>query len=192
MDFTTLVHQARTCRRFHQSPALSPQNLAFLVDCARVSPCARNAQVLRFSTISSPEGCAALFPHTRWAGALKEGGTPPEGQRPSGYIAVLWPVGCNALVHIDAGIAAQTMQLAAKSKGWGCCMHASFDRTHCPHIFQVPEGLEMALLLAFGVANENCVLEPMPANGSFAYWRDADLGHHVPKRALDEVLLRQV
>lgn len=192
MDFTTLVREARTCRRFHQSPALSAQDLAWLVDCARLSPCARNAQVLRFVSISSPNMCDELFPHTRWAGALKEGGTPPEGQRPSGYIAILWPKDCNALVHIDTGIAAQSMQLAAKTKGWGCCMHASFDRTHCPRIFQVPEGLEIGLLLAFGLENEVCTIESMPADGSFNYWRDADKGHHVPKRALDEVLIRQL
>lgn len=192
MDFTNLVHQARTCRRFHQSPALCAQDLAYLVDCARVSPSARNAQVLRFISMSKPENCAELFPHTRWAGALKEGGTPPEGQRPTGYIAILWPTGCNALVHMDAGIAAQSMQLAAKSKGWGCCMHASFDRTHSPRIFAVPEGLEIALILAFGNANEDCTIEAMPADGSFTYWRDEHLGHHVPKRALDEVLLAQL
>lgn len=192
MDFTTLVYEARSCRRFHQDPTLTPQDLAWLVDCARVSPCARNAQVLRFVSLSGPALCASVFPHTRWAGSLKEAGTPPEGQRPTGYIAILWPKDCTTLVHVDAGIAAQSMQLAAKSKGWGCCMHASFDRTHCPEIFKVPAELEIALILAFGPANEECTLEALPADGSLAYWRDADNGHHVPKRALQEVLIGEL
>lgn len=190
MDFLHLVQQARTCRRFDESPALPAQDMAWLVDCARVSPCARNAQVLRFVSVSTSALCAELFPYTRWAGLLKGAGTPPEGQRPTGYIGILWPQDCNALVHIDAGIAAQSMQLAAKSRGWGCCMHASFDRTHCPRIMQVPQGMEIGLILAFGQCNEICTLEPMPADGSFDYWRDAAQGHHVPKRALGDILVQ--
>lgn len=190
MDFANLVREARTCRRFHESSALSAPDMAWLADCARVSPCARNAQVLRFVSVSTPALCAEIFPHTRWAGILKGAGTPPEGQRPTGYMAILWPADCNALVHMDAGIAAQSMQLAAKTRGWGCCMHASFDRNHCPRIFQVPEGMEIGLILAFGQCNEACTIEPMPVDGSFNYWRDAAQGHHVPKRALDDILVQ--
>lgn len=190
MEFAHLVEQARSCRRFTESPALSPQDMAWLVDCARMTPCARNAQVLRFVSVSGPALCDELFSHTRWGGALKEGGSPPEGQRPTGYIGILWPQGSTALVHIDAGIAAQTMQLAAKTKGWGCCMHASFDRGHCPRIMQVPEGMEMGLILALGQCNEVCTIETLPADGSVNYWRDADLGHHVPKRALADILVQ--
>lgn len=192
MDFAQLVHAARTCRRFEESQRLSAEDMAWLVDCARVTPSGRNAQVLRFISVSTKEKCEELFPHTRWARALKEAGTPVPGERPTGYIAILWPTTANTLVHMDAGIAAQTMQLAARSKGWGCCMHASFDRSHCPQILQVPEDMEIGLLLGLGVAKEECFLEPMPADGSFDYWRDSQGGHHVPKRDLKECLLAQL
>lgn len=189
MKFEDLVRAARTCRRFEQSQPLTAANLEWLVDCARVAPCGRNAQVLRFVLVHTPEACAALFPHTKWAGALKDWGGPAEGERPTGYIAVLMPKDANAIIHYDVGIAAQSIQLAATEKGWGCCMHASFSRAHCPHILRVPDDMEIGLLLGLGVAREERRLAPMPDDGSFNYWRDAAGVHHVPKRALKDLIL---
>ena len=62
----------------------------------------------------------ALFPLTKWAGALKDWGGPAEGERPTGFIAVLVPENAGELIFYDAGIAVQTIQLAAHSRGFGC------------------------------------------------------------------------
>ena len=189
MDFKELVYTARTCRRFAEDQRLGAENLTFLVDCARVSPCARNAQVLRYAIVHSPEACAAFFPHTRWAGALKDWGGPFPGERPTGYIGILMPKDAGKLVHMDVGIAAQSIQLAASSHGWGCCMHASFDPIKCAELMQVPEDMTIGLVLGLGVAVEERCIAPMPADGGFGYWRDAQQVHHVPKRDMAEVLL---
>lgn len=190
MDFKQLACAARTCRRFVEGQRLGQENMEWLVECARVAPCARNAQVLRYAVAHSTAACEAVFPHTRWAGALKDWGGPFPGERPTGYIAILMPKGAGKLVHMDVGIAAQSIQLAAHTRGWGCCMHASFDQAKCAAALQVPEDMEIGLVLGLGVALETCVLESMPADGSFAYWRDAEQVHHVPKRSLEEVLLK--
>ncbi len=189
MDFLNLVTEARSCRRFVESERLGADAATWLVDCARVTPCARNAQVLRYAAAESPASCAALFPHTRWAGALKDWGGPQEGERPTLYIAILLPKESGKLVHMDTGIAAQTMQLAAHSRGWGCCMHASFDVAQCAPIFGVPQTMDMALLLAFGVVAEKRALASLPDDGNINYWRDAAHVHYVPKRALEDVLV---
>ncbi len=189
MDFQQIIAEARTCRRFENSQSLGADAATWLVDCARISPCARNAQVLRYMAAHSPESCAAIFPNTRWAGVLKWDG-PVEAERPTLYIAILAPNGATKLVHMDVGIAAQNIQLAAHSRGWGCCMHASFNADACADIFQVPEDMHISLLLGLGVAKEVRALAPMPEDGSFNYWRDDAAIHHVPKRALDDVLLR--
>ena len=55
----------------------------------------------------------------------------------------------------------------------------------------MPEGMKIALVLGLGVAKEKRVLAPMPADGSFGYWRDAEGVHHVPKRPLDELVLKR-
>ncbi len=188
MDFDTLIKDARSCRRFFEDQRLNQDDVNWLVDCARVSPCARNAQVLRYSAIISKENCDAVFPFTRWAGILKWDG-PIASERPTAYIAILCPTGSGKLVHMDTGIAAQTMQLAAHTKGWGCCMHASFNPKECHKLFEVPEDMEIALILGLGVAKEKRVIASMPDDGSFNYWRDAEQVHCVPKRSREEILL---
>ncbi len=189
MDFISLVKEARSCRRFLEADRLGLDAIYWLIDCARIAPCARNAQVLRFMAGESKAACEAIFTQTRWAGALKWDG-PIAGERPTAYIAILTPEKCGKLVHMDVGIAAQTIQLAAQSKGIGCCMHASFSPKECAEIFEVPEGLEIALILGLGIEKERRVLADMPQDGSFGYWRDDDGVHFVPKRPLSEVLLR--
>ncbi len=191
MDFISLVKEARSCRRFEEADRLGADAVHWLVDCARIAPCARNAQVLRFVVAESKQACEAIFPNTRWAGALKWDG-PVSSERPTAYIAILTPEKPGKLVHMDVGIAAQTMQLAAQSKGIGCCMHASFNPKECTEIFQVPEGMEIALILGLGIEKEHRVLAQMPEDGSFTYWRNEEGIHYVPKRSLSEVLLHTI
>ena len=189
MEFLQVVSEARTCRRFVQDAGISRDDLYWLMECASRTPCGRNAQVLRYVLVSSPEKCAELFPHTRWAGALKDWGGPAEGERPAAYFAILSPDKSTAVMHMDIGIAAQTIQLAAHTRGIGCCMHASFERPACMDLLRVPEGMNIGLILALGMAREERRLAPMPANGDFTYWRDAQSVHHVPKRTVPELVL---
>ncbi len=188
MNFDDLIKEARSCRRFVEDQRLGAEAIHWLVDCARVAPCARNAQVLRYIAATSEKACDAVFAQTKWAAILKWDG-PTIGERPSAYIAILCPKGSGKLVHMDVGISAQTMQLAAHTKGWGCCMHASFNPNECSELFKVPEDMEIGLILAFGTAKEKRLLAPMPENGEFKYWRDEAQVHFVPKRSLEEVLL---
>jgi nitroreductase len=142
--------------------------------------------------VSSPEKCADLFVHTRWAKALKDWGGPVEGERPTAYIAILTPKESTAIIHMDVGIAAQTIQLAAHTRGIGCCMHASFERPACAALLRVPEDMQIGLILALGMVKEERRLAPMPANGDFTYWRDAQGVHHVPKRSMSELVLARL
>ena len=45
------------------------------------------------------------------------------------------------------------------------------------------------MVLGLGVAREERRLAPLPENGSVAYWRDEQQVHHVPKRALDDIIV---
>ena len=192
MDFLQVVSEARTCRRFVQDTRISQDDLDWLLECASRTPCGRNAQVLRYVLVSSPEKCAELFAHTRWAGALKDWDGPVDGERPTAYIAMLSPKETTALMYMDVGIAAQTMQLAAHTRSIGCCMHASFTRPACMELLRVPEDMQISLILAFGIAKEERRLAPMPPSGEFAYWRDAQGVHYVPKRAMSELVLARL
>ena len=128
MDFLELVTGARTCRRFREAEGMPAGTLDWLIECARVTPCGGNAQALRFAVAESPEACAAVFPALKWAGMLTDWDGPEAGERPSGYVAILGEAGTRAKLNaIDAGIAAQTIQLAAYTRDLGCCIFLSFD-----------------------------------------------------------------
>ena len=189
MDFLALAREARSCRRFDESAPLTEKDLEWLLECARLAPSARNAQELRFITITQGPVLDRLFPLTRWAGALKDWNGPEQGERPTAFIATLMPEHASYTTCYDVGIACQTMQLAATSRGWGACMIQSFDHHKAASLLTIPQGLKIALLLVLGVAQEKRVIAAMPKDGSTTYWRDENDIHHVPKRALTELLI---
>ena len=189
MDFKALAEAARTCRRFHEEQPLAMTDLEWLVDCARVAPSAKNAQELRYALVGNGDTCNKLFALTRWAGALKDWGGPYPGERPTAFVAILMPQSGKELTCIDVGIAAQTIQLAATSRGWGCCMIQSFDHQAAPALLNVPQGMKISLVLGLGVAKETRMVDCMPESGATAYWRDAQGVHHVPKRSLDDLII---
>ena len=189
MDFKVLAEAARTCRRFHEDQPLAMTDLEWLVDCARLAPSAKNVQELRFVLVGNGEACQKLFALTRWAGALKDWGGPHPGERPTAFVAILMPQSGKDLACFDVGIAAQTIQLAATSRGWGCCMIQSFDHQAAPALLNVPKDMKIALVLGLGAAKETLVVANMPESGATTYWRDAEGVHHVPKRSLEDLIL---
>lgn len=191
-DFLALVRDARSCRRFMENEPLTRDDLRWLVECARLAPSARNAQELRFITICHGQLLDRLFPLTRWAGALKDWNGPQAGERPTAFIAVMMPERGGDLLCYDAGIACQTIQLAATSRGWGACIIQSFDHKAVVDLLEPPAGLKISLLIGLGVAREKRVVAEMPEDGSFAYWRDDAGTHYVPKRALASVIAKEV
>ena len=48
----------------------------------------------------------------------------------------------------------------------------------------IPTRYEMLLVVGLGKPKETAVIEPVPADGSTAYWTDGSGVHHVPKRSL--------
>ena len=194
MIFKDLVLETRTYRRFQQEEKISQEQLKELVDLARLSASPRNQQALKFMLIHDEKQCALLFPFLGWAGALPDWSGPSEGERPVAYIIIL---GDNSLIpkgkphHHEAayGIAAQSIMLGASEIGFGGCMIASIQRKPVRETFQIPENLEILLVLALGMPNEVVAIEDMPENGDYRYWRDENGLHFVPKRSLDELIL---
>jgi nitroreductase len=82
------------------------------------------------------------------------------------------------------------MLLAAVERGFGGCMIASIDREGLSRKLNLPTYLEILLVLALGKPNETVVLEEGRSPEPAPYWRDSEGRHHVPKRALDELLVQ--
>lgn len=191
MLFAELVRKTRSYRRFDEKTPIGLATLRELVDIARITASAANAQPLKYILCADPEMNAKLFAHLRWAGALPEWGGPKEGERPTGYIIILTDTTIRKTPGHDAGIAAQTIMLAATERGFGGCMLGAIDRPEIAKLFNIPERYEITLVLALGKPIEKVVLVPVGPDGDTRYYRDAEQTHYVPKRSLEEIILQE-
>jgi nitroreductase len=194
-DLAATVRECRSYRRFDEAAPISRDLMLAFVDLARRCASAGNRQPLRYHVVSDSPELDMVFPRLRWAADLKDWDGPVAGERPTGYIVVAATEPMAPIARTDAGIAAQTIMLAATQAGFGGCMLASVE----PDLLDVlgvrcvedgrEVGLQMLLVLALGKPAEKVVLEPVAREHGTTYWRDADGTHHVPKRSLAEVLV---
>jgi len=184
-----LILKNRSYRRFYQEFDIKLETLKDLVDLARLSASARNAQPLKYILSCQPQKNSLIFPHLSWAGYLTNWSGPCEGERPSAYIIILGDTEISRSFGCDHGIAAQSILLGATEKGLGGCMIASVDRDELRKVLNIPSQYEILLVLALGKPKETVVIEMIEPGGDTKYWRDSKGIHHVPKRALDDIII---
>lgn len=185
-----LICKNRSYRRFHQDVRVDMETLRWLVNLARLSASAGNWQPLKYILSCDPESNARIFPHTRWAGYLKDWPGPAEGERPAAYIVILGDADITKSFGCDHGIAAQSIMLGATEQGLGGCMIGALARDELRQALDIPARYEILLVLALGKPKETVVIEEAGRDGDIKYYRDEAGGHQVPKRALDELILR--
>ena len=189
MELKDLILKNRSYRRFHQSERVSLETLRDLVDLARLSGSGANLQALKFVLTYTPEQAADVFPHLAWAGYLTDWDGPEEGERPAAYVMIVHDTTLSASPGCDHGIAAQSILLGAAEKGLGGCMIGSINRDGLRKALNLPEQYDIVLVIALGKPLEQVVIDPVGEDGSIKYWRDENGVHHVPKRALDQLVL---
>lgn len=192
MDLLTLVKKSRSYRRFDEVYFVEPETLRGLIQLAQYSPSGNNQQPLKYWLSNSPEMNAKIFPHLAWAGSLKDWHGPQEGERPTAYVIILGDTEIKSSFGVDYGIAAQSIMLGAAEQELGGCMIASVQRQALREVLGIPERYEILLVLALGKPAETVVTEPIEVSGGVRYYRDADGVHHVPKRSLEELIVRDV
>ena len=184
-----IIRKARSVRRFYQDQKIEMETLRELVDLARLSPSARNAQPLKYILCNTPEKNRQVFPHLAWAGYLKDWPGPAEGERPAAYLVILGDTEISKNFGCDHGIAAQSILLGAREQGLGGCILGSIQRDRLRELFKIPEKLDILLVIALGRPKETVVLEEVDPSGGIKYWRDERGVHHVPKRRLEDIIL---
>ncbi len=188
MSFKELVAKARTYRRFQEEKTVSMDFLTDIIDTVRLVSSGQNRQPLRYAVSNQRAMNARIFEQLAWAGQYKDWKGPAEGERPAAYIVIGGDTDAPRFHQVDHGIAAQTIQLALADAGLGCCMIHSVNAKAVHELVGFPEHITVLMVIAIGYPGETVILEEIGADGATAYWRDAAMGHHVPKRLLNQVL----
>jgi nitroreductase len=159
-----------------------------LIDLARNTPSAGNKQPLKYYLVCGEEANAKVFETLGWAASLPEWTGPDGPERPTAYIVVIADAE-NGWNRVDLGIASQTILLGAVERGLGGCMFGNIRKNKLRAYLEIPEDLEVALVIALGVPVEKVVLVPVEDADSTTYFRDSEGTHYVPKRSLDQVIV---
>lgn len=147
MTFKELVESRFSVRSYTDEP-VSPQQLDYVMECARLSPSAVNFQPWHFYIVTSPEAKSKLHQcyNREW---FK---TAPM------YIVCCvrhdeaWVRKSDGKKHgnIDIAIATEHICLAAAEQGLGTCWVCNFDAELCHELFYLPENEEAAVLIPIG------------------------------------------
>lgn len=188
MNVREAIEKRRTIRKFTQRE-IDKAELHELIDCARLAAYGANLQPLKFRCIADADELEKVFPHTKWAGYLKDG-APKEGERPNAYIAILGDTDIkkNGDFGVDAGAAITTMMLRAVELNLATCWFGSINREEISKILNIPENLSLLYILAVGEAAQKSTVCDME-DGDVKYFIDEDGTLNVPKRSLEEIII---
>lgn len=179
----------RTYRRFEQRP-VAPEILTEAVDAARIASCGANRQTVRYIVVQSADAVAAVQPLVHWAAYLPpEQGQPKPDELPTAFIAVLQDDNLPGASDVDVGLALGSLTAAAWAHGVGSCIMGAIDRPALTRLLALPDGVRLCYMVALGYPTHASKLVEMQ-DGSVKYYLDENRGYCVPKRSMDEVLLK--
>ncbi len=187
--FSDLVKATRSFRNFDPDYRLSDETMRSLIELCRYTPSTANSQSIKFAYANTREKCEEIFPMLGWAGYIKENKPPYDGNVPAAYILLCYDTEIAPELEIDAGICAQTIVLGAMDMGIGACMIGSFNKEKAVEIFNLPETVRPRLIIALGRPKESVEIVDA-VDGNIKYYRDGKEKHFVPKRTLEEILLK--
>ena len=190
LDLKQLIDENRSHREFKAGEKIPYERLEAWILNASHCPAARNLQAIKYMIIDSDAGVTELLPLTFWAPSLGKK-LPPDGHGPSAFIVMchdhtIAPL--KSIYYMDIGICAQTIMLSAANEGFGGCMIGSASADAVKELLSLPENLEPALILGLGVPADKVVLTE--ATDGVKYHRDENNVHYVPKRTLDEIIIK--
>jgi nitroreductase len=179
------IKSRRTIRKYARKD-VSEEVLLKCVDAARLSPSGANRQPLKYIIVNDQELLKEVFSTLSWAGYLPDY-KPSEEEMPRAYIVILLDKSLRKNPGHDAGIAAMSVSIVAYDEGLGSCILGSVDREKLRKVLNVPDGLDIVLVVALGYPVENPVVDKMK-DGDIKYWLDENEVLHVPKRNLKDIV----
>jgi nitroreductase len=183
-----LIKETRSFRRFTDD-RITIEELEEVIEIARYSGNARNAQCIRYILITENEMCNNIFSHTKWAGYIEW--NPSIEESPTGYILMLndRSVGTpENFFHFDMGIVSQNIMLKLRDMKYGGCLIGAYNKSKVREILDVSFDYDMGILIAIGKPNER--VEIIDSEDDIKYFREDGI-HYVPKLKKEKLILKE-
>lgn len=192
MSVKDLAYKNRTYRRFDENVKIDMKTLEEWVDVARVTSSATNAQALKYVLVTDPKACQTVFDNIKWARDLPEWPGPAEGERPTAYIIVFQDETISKNIYWDLGLALESITMAAVEQGFGGCQFGNVTRPALKKALGITEeSLSLLMVLALGKPVEEVVLTDIPESKITKYWRNENMVHYVPKRTIEDLIVKK-
>ena len=188
-----LILQNRSYRGYDHARKVSREELLELIDIARLCPSSVNRQPLKYLPACDEEMVRTIQKETRWAKGLPQMQLPHPGKEPAAFIVICQDDRIDpnlSRYQRDLGITAQSMLLRAAEMGLGGCMIGNFSAEAVKKVLSLPENLHPLLIVAIGKPDEEVIITEIGADESTGYYRDEQDRHYVPKRKLDDIIVK--
>ena len=154
-DFLQLAASRQSDRAYDMSRAVEPEKLERILEAARLSPSACNAQPWRFVVITDPELAVKVGKATAGLGMNKFAKDAPVHilvvEESANITSLLGgKVKGKHFPLIDIGIAAAHISLAAEAEGLGSCILGWFDEKELKQLAGIPASKRLLLDIAIG------------------------------------------
>lgn len=190
MDIYELIKKRRTIRKFEQKP-ITEKELLKMIDAARVAPSGGNLQPIKYAVVNSKEMTDKVFELVRWAAYLAPEYNPAEDEKPTAYIAVYGDTSIKKQgFETDMGAAVENIILTALASGIGACWMGAIDYDKITQLLDAGENLKLLCVVALGYPKE----EPKETEitDGIKYFLDEDKVLNVPKRSMDEIMVKML
>jgi len=181
-----LLEKRRTYRRFDESRSIPDAVVTDMKNAARLASCGMNRQSLRYIYVRTPEVVNRVFEITKWGAALPDGqGQPKTGERPTLFVAMLYPAG--ARNPFDEGLAASNLTLAAYAHGVGSCIVANVHHRKLREILNIDESLDISCVIGFGYPTHESRIVEIKEGEDTKYYLDENRDFVVPKFKIEDM-----
>lgn len=181
-----LLKKNRSFRGYDTSYKVSEETLHKIVAVNMLIPSAKNQQALRFKLVTEGDGDDKILENIKLGGMLPELHLPFKGTEPHAFIIICSTVPESKMLHVDVGIAAQSMLLKAVELGYNGLIIGAFNAKKIEEEFALP--YPPVMILAIGKGNEKIELKEISADKSHAYYRENGV-HIVPKVRWEELVI---
>lgn len=188
MSVYETILERRTVRKYKQEK-IRREQLEQMVNAARLAPSGANMQPLKYIIVDEKEKVDEVFPYLKWAAYIQPEGNPKVGEEPVAYIVVLADTRIKKTGYdLEAGAACQNIMLTAREMGIGSCWLGAINREAISTCLNIEEHMNLSTIIALGYPLETPVIEDIEE--SIRYYKDEEGTLHVPKRKIEEILIR--